>query len=56
VRSAEGALQPLWLVKILHPELCQDLDLKQKVREFYKTYYFYEVTESDLDEILDPKE
>ncbi|HWQ73444.1 MAG TPA: ABC transporter substrate-binding protein [Desulfitobacteriaceae bacterium] len=55
VRSAEGALQPLWLIKVLHPELCKDLDLKEKVREFYKTYYYYDVTEADLDEILNPK-
>lgn len=55
VRSAEGALQPLWLAKTLHPELCQALDMKQKVREFYKTYYYYDVTDADLEEILNPK-
>lgn len=55
VRSAEGALQPLWLAKVLHPEQCGDLDMRQKVREFYKEYYYYDVTDSELDEIQEPK-
>lgn len=55
VRSAEGALQPLWLAQTLHPELVPDLDMKQKIREFYQAYYYYAVTDSDLEAILNPK-
>lgn len=54
VRSAEGALQPLWLAKTLHPDLFEDLDLKQKVTEFYKNYYYYDLTDSEIEEILHP--
>lgn len=55
VRSAEGALQPLWLAKTLHPDLFNDLDIKQKVKEFYKNYYYYDVTDVEIEEILNPK-
>lgn len=53
VRSAEGALQPLWLAKNLHPELFKDLDLKSKTKEYYKTFYNYDLSDSEVNEILD---
>lgn len=55
VRSAEGALQPLWLGKILHPDLFGDLDIKKTVKEFYKVYYNYELSDKETDDILEPK-
>ena len=42
VRSAEGAMQPLWLAKTLYPNEFKDLNLEQKTREFYKKFYNYE--------------
>ncbi len=53
-RSAEGALQPLWLAKMLYPELFKDLNLEQKVREFYARFYNYDLSEAELKEILHP--
>ncbi|AJA48271.1 ABC-type Fe3+-hydroxamate transport system, periplasmic component [Clostridium pasteurianum DSM 525 = ATCC 6013] len=55
VRSAEGALQPLWLAKNLHPDLFESLDIKAKTKEYYKTFYDYDLSDSDLDGILNPK-
>lgn len=55
VRSAEGALQPLWLGKILHPDLFKDIDMKEKVREFYKTNYYYDLSDDEIEGILNPK-
>lgn len=55
VRSAEGALQPLWLAKNLHPDLFKDLDIKSKTKEYYKTFYNYNLSEDDLENILNPK-
>lgn len=52
VRSAEGALQPLWLAKVLYPNTFKDLDLKQKTKEFYKKFYNYELNDKELQEIL----
>lgn len=52
VRSAEGALQPLWLAKVLYPDAFKDLDLEQKTKEFYKKFYNYELNDKELQEIL----
>ena len=55
-RSAETALCPLWLAKILYPELFKDLSVEQKTREFYKRFYNYDLNDKELDDILNPKE
>lgn len=55
VRSAEGALQPLWLGKTLHPELFKDVDIKETVREFYETNYYYDLSDEEIDGILNQK-
>lgn len=53
-RSAEGALQPLWLAKVLYPELFMDLNLEQKVREFYEKFYHYKLSDDEIKSILYP--
>jgi iron complex transport system substrate-binding protein len=55
VRSAETALQTLWAAKIIHPELFEDLDMNAETKEFYSTFYNYELSETELDEILNPQ-
>lgn len=55
VRSAETALQTLWSAKIIHPELFEDLDMNEETREFYSTFYSYELSEEELDSILNPQ-
>ncbi|OOM79527.1 ABC transporter substrate-binding protein [Clostridium sp. BL-8] len=55
VRSAEGALQPLWLAKVLHPDLFQDLDINKKVKEFYKNYYNYDLSDQEVDDIMNQR-
>lgn len=52
VRSAEGALQPLWLAKVLYPNAFEDLDLEQKTKEFYEKFYNYKLNAKELREIL----
>ena len=54
VRSAEGAMQPLWLAKTLYPNEFKDLDIEQKTREFYKRFYNYELSDKELNGILFP--
>lgn len=53
-RSAEGALESLWLAKVLHPELSADLDMEQIVRDFFKKYYYYNLSDKEVQEILFP--
>lgn len=55
VRSAEGALQPLWLGKTLHSDLFSDLDIKKTVKDFYKVYYNYDLNDNEIADVLNPK-
>ncbi len=55
VRSAEGALEPLWLAKILHPEPAANLDIRQKTKEFYRDNYYYELSDVQVESILFPE-
>lgn len=50
--STEEALQLLWAGKTLHPELFTDVDLVKETREFYSTFYGYQLTEDDAQRIL----
>ena len=50
--STEAALQLLWAGKTLHPELFTDVDLVKETREFYSTFYGYQLTEDEAQRIL----
>jgi iron complex transport system substrate-binding protein len=53
VRAGEGALMTPWLLTVLHPDLVSDLDMTQEVKDFYSTYYGYELTDEQTAGILD---
>ena len=55
VRSAEGALQPLWLAKTFYPQIFEDVNLEEEVRKFYLKFYRYELSDEEVKEILNPK-
>lgn len=50
--SAEEALQVLWAAKLLHPEEMKDINLVQKVQNFYHTYYHYQLSTKQAQAIL----
>ena len=50
--STEEALQVLWAAKTLHPDKFADVDLVKETREFYKTYYGYDLSEDEAKLIL----
>lgn len=50
--GVETPLMIKWLAKIQHPELFEDMDIHEEVKEFYKDVYNFDVTEEILDEIL----
>ena len=50
--STEEALQLLWAGKTLHPELFTDVNLVKETREFYSTFYGYQLSEDDAQRIL----
>ncbi|MFP3154934.1 ABC transporter substrate-binding protein [Lachnospiraceae bacterium ZAX-1] len=49
VRSCEGALQPLFLASVLHPDLFSELDLKKETKDFYSQFYNYSLTDEEVD-------
>ncbi|MFT3943433.1 MAG: ABC transporter substrate-binding protein [Ancrocorticia sp.] len=56
VRSAEGVLMPVFLGTILHPDKFADLDLAKVTKDYYKTYYGYDLTDAQVADILDGDE
>lgn len=53
--GVEELLQIQWAAATLHPELFTNLNINQKVKDFYKTYLNYELTDSDVELILPAK-
>ncbi len=57
--GVEELLQIQWAAAQLHPDLFPDLQIEQKVKDFYKTYLRYDLTDDDVERILhaqDPAE
>lgn len=54
VRSAEAALQPLWAAKVLNPDKVKDLDMRKEVKDFYAQFYSYNLSDQQIDGILNP--
>ena len=52
VRSGEGAMMPLWLGTIINPELFADIDMRDVVRNFFRDFYQYEVSDEEIKNIL----
>lgn len=52
VRSAEGALMPVFLGTILHPDKFADLSLAEVTKSFYSDFYGYDLSQEQLDAIL----
>jgi iron complex transport system substrate-binding protein len=52
VRSGEGAMYPLFLGTLLYPELFSDIDMKKVVRDFFKNFYVYDVSDAEINRIL----
>lgn len=52
VRSAEGAMMPLWLAKITHGDSLKDLDMNAVVKDYYNRFYNYKVSDEEISAIL----
>ena len=50
--GAEGALQILWAAKILHPEIFKDIDIAAETKKFYKEFLHYELSDDEVNYIL----
>lgn len=50
--SADAPLALLWLAKNNHPDLFADVDLNQRVKEYYKNMYDIELTDEEVESIF----
>jgi len=50
--SGEGVLLMLYLAKTIHPELFEDLDVEAEIQYYYSTFYGYELSEENVQNIL----
>lgn len=50
--SAEEALQVQWAARIIHPDKFKDIDMKKETKWFYKTFFDYKLSDSEVEKIL----
>jgi iron complex transport system substrate-binding protein len=51
----EEALQIQWAAQLLHPDLFTDLDLVKTTRDFYQNFFAYTLSDTDVQDILQPR-
>ena len=54
--GVETPLMVKWAAKIQYPELFEDMDMEQEVKDFFDFVYQYELTEEQVSEILDNRQ
>jgi iron complex transport system substrate-binding protein len=52
--DAEEALQIQWAAKTLYPEKFQSIDIAKETKEFYRTFFNYNLTDNQVKDILVP--
>ncbi len=52
--SPESILGIIWLAKTLYPDTFSDVDLNKETKDFYKTFYHYDVTDDEINGFLNP--
>jgi iron complex transport system substrate-binding protein len=52
--SSDSPLTLLWLAKTAHPELFADVDLDQRIKEYYKKFYNVSLTDDEVAKIYTP--
>lgn len=45
----EAILGIIWLAKTLYPEVMRDIDLKRETKSFYRTFYGYNLTDTEYE-------
>lgn len=51
--SGEEALQVIWAAKMLNPDLFADVDMAAETKDFYRTFYGYDLTDDQAARILE---
>ena len=51
--NPDGPLVLAWLAKSTYPDEFKDYDLKTMIKDYYKTWYSYELTEEQIEDMFD---
>ena len=52
--SSDSPLMLLWLAKNHHPELFEDIDMTQELKDYYQRFYSVELTDENIEKIFNP--
>ena len=52
--SSDSPLMLQWMAKQMYPELFEDLDIEQEIKDYYSGFYGLELTDDQVDLILNP--
>lgn len=53
--SADAPLMLQWIAQVSHPDVFQDYDIQDVIRDYYHRFYAYELSEDDIQLILNPE-
>ena len=51
---SDSPLALQWMAQKLYPELFEDLDIDQEIRDYYKNFYGIELTDEDMNTLYNP--
>lgn len=51
--NPDGPLVYAWLASVTYPEAFKDYDLKGEIKDYYKTWYKYDLTDEEIDDMFD---
>lgn len=54
VTCSDSPMMLLWMAMQNHPEQFEDVDFNEKMKEFYKKFYDMEITDEDIEQIVNP--
>lgn len=54
VTCSDSPMMLLWMAKQHHPDRFEDIDFNETMKEFYKQFYDFDLTDADIESILTP--
>lgn len=52
--NPDAPLVVQWLAKKAYPKLFEDIDLRKEIKDYYKSFYSYELNEKEIEGIVNP--
>ena len=54
ITCSDSPMMLLWMAKQNHPELFEDIDFNETMKDFYSRFYDFTLTDEDIEQILNP--